>query len=50
MLKKFANSQGIRVYKNYLGNKWVKSSSSKIYDIKNPATNETVASVPLSNI
>ena len=38
MLKQFVNNKGIRVYKNYIGGKWVESSTKKMFDIKNPAT------------
>lgn len=35
--------------KNYIGGKWVKSESSQILDVKNPATQKTIARVPMSN-
>lgn len=49
MLKRFLDKSGVRVYKNYVGGKWINSTSDQIYEIKNPATNETVSTVPLSN-
>lgn len=35
--------------KNYVNGSWVESSSGNFLDVKNPATSETIALVPLSN-
>jgi malonate-semialdehyde dehydrogenase (acetylating)/methylmalonate-semialdehyde dehydrogenase len=35
--------------KNYIGGKWVKSTSGKTLDVKNPATQKTIAKVPMSS-
>ena len=37
-----------RVLENYIGGGWVKSSGTKLLDVKNPATGEVLAQVPLS--
>lgn len=34
--------------KNYIGGKWVKSNAKQVVDIKNPATQKTIARVPMS--
>jgi malonate-semialdehyde dehydrogenase (acetylating)/methylmalonate-semialdehyde dehydrogenase len=34
--------------KNYINGKWVKSASGKTLDVKNPATQQTIAKVPMS--
>ncbi len=36
---------GKRVYKLFIGGKWVKSSNNKTFDVKNPATDKLVARV-----
>jgi malonate-semialdehyde dehydrogenase (acetylating) / methylmalonate-semialdehyde dehydrogenase len=38
----------IVVLKNYINGKWVESTSSKTLEVLNPATNEVLASVPIS--
>jgi malonate-semialdehyde dehydrogenase (acetylating) / methylmalonate-semialdehyde dehydrogenase len=43
-----ATSVGTRVLSNYIGGKWVASSSSEQLDVTNPATGEVLARVPLS--
>jgi len=35
--------------KNYVGGKWIKSESGQIADVKNPATQKTIARVPMSS-
>ena len=40
---------GVRTLRNYVGGKWVSSSSSDRLDIVNPATGEVLARVPLSS-
>ncbi len=40
---------GVRTLHNYVGGKWVASSSSDTLDITNPATGEVLARVPLSS-
>ncbi|AKT42932.1 CoA-acylating methylmalonate-semialdehyde dehydrogenase [Chondromyces crocatus] len=37
-----------RVLENYIGGAWVRSSGSTLLDVKNPATGEVLAQVPLS--
>lgn len=49
-MNKFVNKSGIRVYQNYIGGKWKAASSSKFFDIKNPALDVTVAQTPMSNL
>jgi malonate-semialdehyde dehydrogenase (acetylating)/methylmalonate-semialdehyde dehydrogenase len=39
---------GTRVLANYVGGKWVQSSSAEQLDVTNPATGEVLAKVPLS--
>ena len=43
-----ATSVGTRVLSNYIGGKWVASTSSEQLDVTNPATGEVLARVPLS--
>jgi malonate-semialdehyde dehydrogenase (acetylating)/methylmalonate-semialdehyde dehydrogenase len=38
----------VQELKNYIGGKWVKSEAKQILDIKNPATQKTIARVPMS--
>jgi malonate-semialdehyde dehydrogenase (acetylating)/methylmalonate-semialdehyde dehydrogenase len=40
---------GVRTLRNYVGGKWVASSSGDLLDITNPATGEVLARVPLSS-
>ena len=40
---------GVRTLRNYVGGRWVDSSSSDFLDIKNPATGDVLARVPLSS-
>jgi acyl-CoA reductase-like NAD-dependent aldehyde dehydrogenase len=35
-----------KIYKNYIGGKWVESKGTQHFDIINPATQELVAKVP----
>ncbi|WP_018923945.1 CoA-acylating methylmalonate-semialdehyde dehydrogenase [Salsuginibacillus kocurii] len=44
-----AQMQTAEKLKNYIGGKWVESTSGKIDDIPNPATGETIAQVPISS-
>ena len=39
---------GVRTLRNYVGGRWVDSSSSDCLDITNPATGDVLARVPLS--
>ena len=47
-MKKMFSNPGVRQYANYINNKWVTPKSPSFVDIKNPATDETVAKVPVS--
>src|SRR5262245_3800692 len=38
----------MRVLENFINGKWVKSGGSTLLDVKNPATGEVLAKVPLS--
>jgi malonate-semialdehyde dehydrogenase (acetylating)/methylmalonate-semialdehyde dehydrogenase len=38
----------MRVLDNYINGKWVRSTGQTLLDVKNPATNEVLAKVPLS--
>src|SRR5689334_16032785 len=38
----------MRVLENYIGGAWVRSSGGTLLDVKNPATGELLAQVPLS--
>jgi malonate-semialdehyde dehydrogenase (acetylating) / methylmalonate-semialdehyde dehydrogenase len=38
----------MRVLENYIGGNWVRSSGTTLLDVKNPATGEVLAEVPLS--
>ena len=40
---------GVRTLRNYVGGRWVDSSSSDFLDITNPATGDVLARVPLSS-
>ncbi len=40
---------GVRTLRNYVGGRWVDSSSSELLDVTNPATGEVLARVPLSS-
>ena len=40
---------GVRTLRNYVGGRWVDSSSSDYLDITNPATGDVLARVPLSS-
>lgn len=48
-MKQFLSKENIRVYKNFIGGKWVQSNSKIFKDIKNPALDKIVAQVPMSN-
>ena len=39
---------GVRTLANYIGGRWVRSASSELLDVTNPATGEPLARVPLS--
>lgn len=39
-----------RVLKNWVGGQWVEASSNRFEDVVNPATEESIASVPLSTM
>ncbi len=39
---------GVRTLANYIGGRWVRSTSSELLDVTNPATGEPLARVPLS--
>ena len=40
---------GVRTLRNYVGGKWVDSTSGELLDVTNPATGEVLARVPLSS-
>jgi len=40
----------IKNLKNYIANEWVESKSKELLDVRNPATDEVMARVPLSTI
>lgn len=39
----------VKVLNNYIDGSWVKSESTKVLDVTNPATNKVIATVPVSN-
>src|SRR5205085_3814900 len=39
-------ASGVRDYKNYVGGEWVEASSGETFEVVNPATEETIATVP----
>jgi malonate-semialdehyde dehydrogenase (acetylating)/methylmalonate-semialdehyde dehydrogenase len=41
-------SAELTVLKNYIGGKWVASTANESHEIRNPATDEVLAHVPLS--
>jgi malonate-semialdehyde dehydrogenase (acetylating) / methylmalonate-semialdehyde dehydrogenase len=43
------STQGIKSLKNYIGGKWVASTSNRKEIVVNPATGEAIAEIPLSN-
>src|SRR5690625_2694829 len=38
----------VKIMKNFIGDKWVESSSGQMENVPNPATGETIAHVPIS--
>ncbi|MEJ9230306.1 CoA-acylating methylmalonate-semialdehyde dehydrogenase [Peribacillus butanolivorans] len=42
-------TQNVQTLKNFIGGKWIESTSKQVEDIPNPATGEIIARVPLSN-
>lgn len=39
---------GIKHLKNYIDGEWVESQSKELLEVRNPATDEVIAHVPLS--
>jgi malonate-semialdehyde dehydrogenase (acetylating) / methylmalonate-semialdehyde dehydrogenase len=44
-----ATPSGVRTLKNYIGGAWVDSAATRFGDVRNPATHELLARVPLGN-
>ncbi|RRN68128.1 CoA-acylating methylmalonate-semialdehyde dehydrogenase [Peribacillus simplex] len=41
-------TQNVQTLKNFIGGKWIESTSKQVEDVPNPATGEVIARVPLS--
>jgi aldehyde dehydrogenase (NAD+) len=41
-----APTQDVKAYRNYVGGEWVEAATGETFDVENPSTGETIATVP----